>query len=190
MKTGLPVEKFIIAVNGNDAFPVYLKTGRYEKIDPSRNCLSSAMNVGHPSNLARLVALYNGVMDEKGIVHREADLVLMQKDIWSVSVDDQTTSETIKSCWEKYQVLLEPHGAVGWAGLQQYLSEHPVSEDQVCVSLETAHPAKFPEEIRQLLGVDPELPPGLAGIEEKTENYNMLPTNYAAFKDYLLSNFS
>lgn len=60
MKTGLPVEKFIIAVNGNDAFPVYLKTGRYEKIDPSRNCLSSAMNVGHPSNLARLVALYNG----------------------------------------------------------------------------------------------------------------------------------
>lgn len=190
MKTGLPVEKFIIAVNGNDAFPVYLKTGRYEKIDPSKNCLSSAMNVGHPSNLARLVALYNGMMDEKGVVHKEADLALMQKDIWSVSVDDQTTRDTIKSCWEKYHVLLEPHGAVGWAGLQQFLSQNPGSENQVCVSLETAHPAKFPEEIRQLLGVDPELPVSLSGIEEKAEKYDMLQTNYAAFKDFLLSNFN
>jgi threonine synthase len=190
MKTGLPVEKFVIAVNDNDAFPAYLNSGVYEKIDPSRNCLSSAMNVGHPSNLARLVALYGGIMDEKGTVHHQADLNLMKKDIWSTSVDDETTSRMIKECWDKYQVMLEPHGAVGWAGLQRFREQYPELNSTVAVSLETAHPAKFPEEINRLLGIDPELPPSLVGIEEKEETYETLATNYGAFKDYLLTGFS
>ena len=63
---GLPVEKFIISTNSNDEFPVYLKTGKYKTIVPSVNCISSAMNVGHPSNIARLITLYGGKMDEKG----------------------------------------------------------------------------------------------------------------------------
>ena len=63
---GLPIRRLVVPVNGNDEFPRFLATGRYEKIEPSHNCLSNAMNVGHPSNLARLVAVYGGEMDETG----------------------------------------------------------------------------------------------------------------------------
>ncbi|HRY33533.1 MAG TPA: threonine synthase [Bacteroidales bacterium] len=191
MKMGLPVERFIIAVNGNDEFPRYLESGVYEKIEPSRNCISSAMNVGHPSNLARLAALYRGVMDEKGNIRYQADLQTMRKELWSVSVSDQQTRDTIKSAWDSHRLLLEPHGAVGWAGLQEFLEYHPdLSAGQLCVSLETAHPAKFPEEINSLLGFNPELPPSLQGLEEKEEHCGNLPTDYPAFRDFLLENYS
>ena len=66
---GLPVKKIIASVNDNDAFPKFLASGHYEKISPSRNSVSNAMNVGHPSNLARLVAVYGGQMDETGKIH-------------------------------------------------------------------------------------------------------------------------
>ncbi len=190
MKMGLPVQKFVIAVNENDEFPKYLETGQYEKIEPSRNCISSAMNVGHPSNLARLIDLYGGRMDEKGILHKPADMETMRREIWTASVNDAQTRETIKKAWENHRLLLEPHGAVGWAGLQQYLRKQDSNtRDMLCVSLETAHPAKFPEEINRLLGFDPELPPALQGIEEKEEHYEKIPLEYGAFKEYLVSNY-
>ncbi|MHC1707053.1 MAG: threonine synthase [Bacteroidales bacterium] len=191
MKMGLPVEKFIIAVNENDEFPKYCNTGLYEKIEPSRNCISSAMNVGHPSNLARLIALYGGIMDEKGNIFRQADLDLLRKEIFPVSVTDSQTRETIKNTWNKYKVLLEPHGAVGWHGLQAFLetlSPADVSE-QLFISLETAHPAKFPEEINALLGFDPALPESLTGLEEKEESFLLLNPGYPAFKTFLTSNY-
>jgi len=188
MKMGLPVKRFLIAVNENDEFPCYLKTGDYRKVEPSRNCLSSAMNVGHPSNLARLVALYGGEMDEKGVISKQADLDLMRKEIYATSVTDEVTRQTIKETWENHNVLLEPHGAVGWAGLQRFLKEEGglLDKDQLFISLETAHPAKFPEEISRLLGFDPKLPPSLQGIEDKDENYGSMKNNYAAFKEYLI----
>ncbi|MCX6270410.1 MAG: threonine synthase [Bacteroidetes bacterium] len=192
MKMGLPVEKFVIAVNENDEFPVYLKTGEYNKIEPSRNCISSAMNVGHPSNLARLIALYGGIMDEKGMIHRQADLALMNRECWSTSVTDDQTRQTIREAWEQYNLLLEPHGSVGWTGLQAYLATlDPIKKaNALCVSLETAHPAKFPEEIKRLLGFDPALPPSLEGIEQKEEKYDHLETEYQAFKSFLLQNYN
>jgi threonine synthase len=191
MKMGLPVKKFIIAVNENDEFPVYLKTGEYRKVEPSRNCISSAMNVGHPSNLARLVALYGGVMDEKGFISRQADIPLMQKELYSVSISDEITKKSIGDTWEKHNVLLEPHGSVGWAGLQEFLENEGqnLHKDQLYISLETAHPAKFPEEINRLLGFDPVLPPSLQGIEEKQESYGSMKNEYAAFKEHLIINY-
>ncbi len=81
VKMGLPVKKFIIATNENDEFPEFLNTGIYKKIVPSKNCISSAMNVGHPSNLARLVALYGGVMDELGEISKMPDMDLMNQEI-------------------------------------------------------------------------------------------------------------
>ena len=191
MKMGLPVKRFIIAVNENDEFPEYLKTGDYRKVEPSRNCISSAMNVGHPSNLARLIALYGGQMDEKGNIILQADLDLMRKELYSVSIDDATTRQTIRDAWEKHNVLLEPHGAVGWAGLQRYLAEEGGSlhKDQLFISLETAHPAKFPEEITRLLGFDPEMPPSLQGLEEKEEKFEKMENDYTAFKEYLERNY-
>jgi len=190
MNMGLPVGKFVIAVNDNDEFPEYLNTGGYRKIEPSRNCISSAMNVGHPSNLARLVALYGGVMDEKGVLHKQADLQRMKEQIWSVSINDDETRQTITNAWKHHRLLLEPHGAVGWAGLLKYLLTSGDNFNETpCISLETAHPAKFPEEINTLLGFDPDLPYSLAGIEEKQEHFIQIPSEYQGFKDFLQKNY-
>ena len=190
MKMGLPIKKFIIATNENDEFPNYLKTDRYDLVVPSKNCISSAMNVGHPSNMSRLVALYGGVMNEKGEVLKAADMDLMRKELWSISIDDAHTKETIVDAWNKHELLLEPHGSVGWAGLHKYLEENGDDKNQLYVSLETAHPAKFPEEITRLLNIDPELPKSLEGIEEKEEQFDTIPTKYEDFKAYLLKNYS
>ncbi len=182
---GLPVNKFVISVNENDEFPIFLKTGNYKKIEPSRNCLSSAMNVGHPSNLARLVALYGGVMDEKGVISKSPDMSKMRHDFDAVTVSDKTTKEMIKLAYDRYKLLLEPHGAVGWKGLMDHVSENRVGKDQLCISLETAHPAKFPEAIVEILGFDPELPESLIGLESKTEIFDNLTGKYSDFKNYL-----
>ncbi|MDT8394440.1 MAG: threonine synthase [Bacteroidales bacterium] len=192
MKMGLPVKRFIIATNENDEFPNYLQSGNYNKIVPSKNCISSAMNVGHPSNLARLVALYNGMMDESGKIFRAADMDLMQRELWSTSISDELTRETIRQAWKDHRLLLEPHGAVGWAGLEEYCRKHKndCGPEQVCVSLETAHPAKFPEEINRLLKFDPELPPSLEGLEDKTESYDSIDNDYEAFKNYLTEHYN
>jgi len=189
MNMGLPVKKFVIATNANDVFPKYLASGKYEKIVPSRNCISSAMNVGHPSNMARLVALYGGAMDETGYISRNADMLKLKRDIFAVSVDDDQTRESIRQAWNTYKLLLEPHGAVGWKGLTSYLDSHPEDHTRLCVSLETAHPAKFPEEIVRILGFDPPLPDSLQSIENLDEKYDQLEATYSHFKDYLISRF-
>lgn len=190
-KMGLPVEKFIIATNENDEFPKFVNSGKYEKIVPSKNCISSAMNVGHPSNLARLVALYGGVMNEKGEISKQPDMGKMRDEIFSVSISDDETKATIKSAWEKYKLLLEPHGSVGWKGLEIFMDQHPEMNhaDKLCISLETAHPAKFPEQIREILNFDPDLPPSLEGLEELEEHFDRIENNYSAFKEYLKSNY-
>jgi threonine synthase len=190
MKMGLPVKKFIIATNENDEFPEYLQTGFYNKIEPSRNCISSAMNVGHPSNLSRLVDLYGGIMDDKGNILKPADMKLMQENIYSTSISDNLTRKTIRQTYENYGVLLEPHGSVAWAGLLDFQKFNPeIKEDTLCISLETAHPAKFPQEIMKILSIDPELPESLKGIEDKPENFEEIANNYPSFKKYLLERF-
>jgi len=192
MKMGLPVEKFIISVNENDEFPEYMKTGKYGKIEPSKNCISSAMNVGHPSNLSRLVALYGGVMDEKGNISKQADLELMNKEIFSDSITDEETRGTIKKAYDRHNVLLEPHGSVGWTGLHKFIDKEGenYSKDQLYISLETAHPAKFPEEINKILGIDPDLPKSLEGLEGKEEKFDHIENDYEAFKEYLEDRYS
>lgn len=191
MKMGLPVKKFVIATNGNDEFPRYLYSGIYQKVVPSRNCISSAMNVGHPSNLARLVALYGGVMDETGAIARDADMERMRDDLFAVSIDDDETRRTIAAAWKDHHMLLEPHGAVGWAGLMNYLDQSPEDNrpGQLCISLETAHPAKFPEEIRKITGIDPELPASLQGIDALPEHVNRIGSDYTSFRTYLHTGF-
>ena len=99
---GLPIRKLIVPVNDNDAFPRFLATGIYQKIVPSRNSLSNAMNVGHPSNLARLVAVYGGQMDETGKIHQTPDLAAMRRDLFSSSISDERTRETFREVWTKY----------------------------------------------------------------------------------------
>ena len=190
-RMGLPVKKFVIATNENDEFPKFVKTGKYEIIVPSRNCISSAMNVGHPSNIARLIALYDGIMDETGFIHKTPDMELIRKEIYSVSINDIETKKMIFDAFNDYKLLLEPHGSVGWAGLMRFLQENKEddSTEQLCISLETAHPAKFPEQIREILNFDPELPPSLEGIEDKKESFIKLENNYKVFKEYLKKHY-
>lgn len=188
-RMGLPVKRFIVATNANDEFPQLLKTGKYNKIEPSKNCLSSAMNVGHPSNLARLIELYGGNMDQNGVMHKQPDFEALRTDFFATSISDEATSKTIKSVYDRYNVVLEPHGSVGWAALEQYEQEVGLDKDQLIVCLETAHPAKFPESIRQIIGIDPALPVSLQGLEDKEETYDRGTVNYADFKKYLQDKF-
>ena len=183
LKMGLPVKKFVAATNENDEFPRFMQTGVYEPIRPSKNCISNAMNVGHPSNLARLFSLYGGQMDETGQVARQPDLSAMREEIYAVSISDEETRQTIREAYSQYKVLLEPHGAVGWAGLVRYLKEF--GDWSPAVSLETADPAKFPDEIVRLTGVNPSLPPAMASLDEKEENFLKMDGSYASLKDYL-----
>ena len=181
---GLPIKRLVVPVNGNDEFPRFLATGTYGKIEPSRACLSNAMNVGHPSNLARLVTLYGGQMDEGGSIHRAPDMVALRRDLFSTTVSDTQTRATIQQAWADHQLLLEPHGAVGWRGFLDYVELEPLNGVPAVV-LETAHPAKFPEEIEKILGFTPPVPPALAALDHLAEDYDRLAVDYGAFRDYL-----
>ncbi len=188
-RMGLPISNLVIATNSNDEFPVFMETGNYKIVAPSRNCISSAMNVGHPSNVSRLIALYGGIMDEKGAIHQAPDLAKMREDIYAVSISDPQTERTIVDVYQKDKVLLEPHGAVGWAGLQSFMAQNPTETNTLCISLETAHPAKFPEKILELLNIDPPLPPSLQNLEAKPEFYDYMNYDYHEFAKYLKDNY-
>lgn len=203
-KMGLPVMKFIAAVNENDEFPKFLETGKYTKIEPSKNCLSNAMNVGHPSNLARLIDLYGGLLDEAGNLKKTPDMRCLKQDIASVSINDKQTRETIMNVYRTHKIVLEPHGAVGWAGLLWYLDRQFKKDiknnnlssitkdysfnmnDVISISLETADPSKFPEIIREVINIDPPMPKHLADAQNKPETIFNLPVNYSEFKKFLL----
>ncbi len=187
-KMGLPVERFIVATNENDEVPEYLRTGSYKVIKPSRNCISSAMNVGHPSNMARVIALYDGMMDEKGIIHKAPDLKRLRSDLYAVGISDRLTRETIGNFYKKYRMILEPHGAVAWAGLEDFMNNSAITSSAAypCIVLETAHPAKFRDEIVGVLDIMPEVPSELNEIYHKSEDYITLENNYESFRDYLL----
>lgn len=182
----LPIYKFIAAVNENNEFSKFLETGIYKTISPSIVCPSTAMNVGHPSNLARLIYLYGGQMDEKGNIIKMPDMDRLRKDIFSVSISNSETMQTIKQVYEKHKIILEPHGAVGFAALQHYLSK--TKDNHLAISLETAHPAKFPDDIKELLNIDPELPKSMQQLENKKEHYSTLNNNYKEFKNFLFDN--
>ncbi|MGA9777034.1 MAG: threonine synthase [Limisphaerales bacterium] len=182
---GLPAKKLIVPVNDNDAFPRFLASGHYEKVVPSRNSLSNAMNVGHPSNLARLVAIYGGQMDETGKIHKQPDLVVMRRDLFSSSVSDERTRAAIRDFWTKYQLLLEPHGAVAWQGFLDWLAVEPLGATPAVI-IETANPAKFPEEVEKVVGWPPDVPPAMAAAINMPEDFDRLDADYEKFKAYLI----
>ncbi len=186
---GLPVQKFVVATNANDEVPVFFQTEQYRKIEPSIVCLSNAMNVGHPSNLARLVDLYGGHLDEKGVLHRVPDMAAIRRDFYGVSISDDATRDTIGRVFRETGVMLEPHGAVGWAGLERFFESHPELADCPALSLETAHPAKFPDEVIRLTGTAPTLPDALKGLDALAERYDHMAVDYAAFKQILLEKY-
>ncbi|MHA2006803.1 MAG: threonine synthase [Promethearchaeota archaeon] len=183
---GLPVRKFISAVNENDEFPRFLETGIYKKVEPSKKCLSNAMNVGHPSNLARLIDLYNGQIDEVGIMHKNPDIEKIRRDLVSYSISDNITIKTITSFYSKYHKIIEPHGAVGWACLDIYRKKYLEDNEFKSITFETADPAKFPDEIYSILNIYPEAPESIKILKEKKEFPNPVEVaNYQDFKSFI-----
>ncbi|MHA1914144.1 MAG: threonine synthase [Promethearchaeota archaeon] len=188
-KMGLPVIKFISAVNENDEFPQYLKTGIYTKVEPSKKCISNAMNVGHPSNLARVIDLYGGQINESGIVTKEPNLQTMRHDIISYSINDDLTRKTIEDFHNKYKNFIEPHGAVGWASLKLFRQSHSEYDKYKAICFETADPAKFPDEFTSLTNKNPQIPTSLSLLHTRKEYLNSVEIhNYQGFKIYLENN--
>jgi threonine synthase len=183
---GLPVSRFVIASNSNNEVPEYLRTGIYRIISPSLNCISSAMNVGHPSNLARIIALYGGIMNEKGEILSQPEFDRMKNDFFGISISDDATRETMAAFFKRYNKVIEPHGAVAWKGLEIF-QEDINDNRKLAISLETAHPAKFPAEFAQIPGINIKMPVSLSGLEEKKEDFIKIENNYSGLKKYLLS---
>jgi threonine synthase len=143
------------------------------------------MNVGHPSNLSRIIAIYGGIMDEKGAIIKEPDMERMCRDLFGVSVSNEGTRESIAEAYKKYKTILEPHGAIAWRGINEYLKSRKPG-NQLFISLETAHPAKFPEELQRILKISPPLPTSMEMLEEKEENYMTIENNYRKLKEFIL----
>jgi threonine synthase len=143
------------------------------------------MNVGHASNLARLLAVYGGQMDETGKIHKAPDLAAMRRDLSSSSVSDERTRQALRHAWTKHRLLVEPHGAVAWQGFLDWLAVEP-RDGAPAVLLETAHPAKFPEEIEKNLGFTPDVPPALIAAEKLPEDYDRMEPDYEKFRSYLV----
>ena len=165
---GLPIEKIICGVNENDEFPQFLDTDVYV-VKPSRKSPSSAMIVSNPSNFARLIDFYGGhVYDE-----RDATGKVTGKVLWtccrilmqcagtsgpSVSLIPTITSP-MEEVYNRYGVMMEPHGAVGWRALDTFFKGR---HDRLAVIYETADPGKFPDEVKTAVGVIPNVPERIA----------------------------
>jgi len=183
---GLPVRRFIAAVNENNSFSRYLETGVYKKISPSKKCVSNAMNVGHPSNFARIIDLYKGQIDESGEMLKNPDLNQLRENIVSYSITDELTKKTIVNFYNEYNKIIEPHGAVGWASLKIYRNKYLADDKYKIICFETADPAKFPDEIISLINITPTTPTSLRIIQNKREIQNSIEVkNYHDFKLFI-----
>lgn len=182
-RMGLPVKKLILAVNENDEFPKFLDGGEYETINPSRACLSNAMNVGNPSNLARYFELYGGTVDRDGIVHSAPDLPAMRENLYSVSITDEMTINIIKSVYSDFNTILEPHGSVGVAGLEQYRKQTGDNSNAIC--FETAHPGKFPEVVEKALNINIRKPDCLTNFKKQKQLSIEISNSYGELKKVL-----
>lgn len=172
---GLKVYKFIAAVNANDTFPKYLQTGEFIP-KPSVKTLSNAMDVGNPSNLGRVFDLY------------ENNVKIVRRHIDSDSYSDNQTTGTIKQVYKSYGYILDPHGAVGYSALLEFLAEE--QKDLNAVVFETAHPAKFKDIVDQVLSINLPVPKQLQKFTDREKKTITLPAEYQSFKEFLLNNFS
>jgi threonine synthase len=180
---GLPLKKIVIGVNENREFPDFLETGIY-RVMPSIWSPSTAMIVSNPSNFARLVEYYGGHVYDKrdkgsgrvttpGIVTRMPDLEAMKRDIFSISVSNEEHYKTIKRVYKKLDLMLEPHGAVGWRALEEY---NDGNHAEPAVVYETADPGKFPDDIHRALGFTPDIPKGILNQQYLQERTYQLDT--------------
>lgn len=167
---GLPVEQFVAATNQNDVVPVYLKEGEYCP-RPSVATISNAMDVGAPSNFARMESIFGSEWER------------MRSRIAGFAYDDEMTRDTIRRVKAETGYTLEPHGAVGWMAAEAWRKDHPEAHTVV---LETAHPSKFLDVMEEELGKSAiEIPERLACLADREKVAIQLGTDESAFQDWL-----
>lgn len=167
-RMGLPVERFIAANNKNDIFYQYLKTGEY-KPRPSVATIANAMDVGDPSNFARILDLYEGNHDA------------IASEISGETYTDEQIRETVQKTYEETGYLLDPHGACGYRALAEDLKP-----GENGVFLETAHPAKFLQTVEGIIGKEVKIPEKLQAFMRGTKQSVPMSKDFASFKAYLL----
>jgi len=174
---GLPVKRFIAANNANDVFYNYLQTGRYEP-KPSKQTLANAMDVGDPSNFARIINLYskNGELTAEETHRRITSLIS------GATYTDDQIRETMRRCYRETGYILDPHGACGYRALEEQLQP-----GEVGIFCETAHPAKFKEKVDEILGIDLPIPERLQAFMQGEKQSIAMPNDFAEFKSFLLA---
>jgi threonine synthase len=168
-RMGLPVKRFIAANNRNDIFYQYLQTAKYNP-RPSVATIANAMDVGDPSNFARVLALYEN--------SHEA----ICTEISGATYNDEQIRETVKVAYQETGYLLDPHGACGYRALEEGLQENEVG-----VFLETAHPAKFLETVESIIGDKVEIPVKLQEFMKGTKQSIPMAKDFESFKEYLMN---
>jgi len=174
---GLPVKRFIAANNANDVFYKYLQTGQYEP-KPSIQTLANAMDVGDPSNFARILNLYS----QNGKLSPEETHQAITSLISGATYSDEQIADTMRQCYHDTGYVLDPHGACGYRALKEQLQP-----GEVGVFCETAHPAKFKEKVDQILGTDIEIPARLRAFMEGEKQNVALSKDFADFKSFLMA---
>ena len=165
---GLPVKRFIAANNANDIFYKYLQTGKYEP-KPSVQTLANAMDVGDPSNFARIYDLY-------GKSHERIAALVS-----GATYTDEQIKDTMRRCYQETGYTLDPHGACGYQALADGLQP-----GEVGVFCETAHPAKFKEKVDEILGIDVPIPDRLAAFMKGQKLSVPMTKDFADFKAFLM----
>lgn len=168
-RLGLPAGHFVAATNANSVVPDYLHRGVFRP-RPSIRTLSNAMDVGNPSNFARMLDLFGNDWDA------------MKAQISGYSFSDGETRAGMAELYSRYQYVMDPHGAVAYQALQAYLADHPA---QGGIILETAHPAKFLEVVEPVLDLQVDIPERLARLAEAPKSAISMESTYAAFRSYL-----
>ena len=174
MMMGLPVYKFIAALNINSVFLDYLKTGIFEARKSIRT-ISNAMDVGNPSNFFRIKSIFNES-------HKE-----IKDKIFAASFSDEQTKAAIKEVFSKYNYILDPHGAVGYLALKEFLKVDK-AESINSIILETAHPAKFLDDVQDILKMKIEMPERLKHSLELEKKSIRLSNGFEEFKSFLMKN--
>jgi threonine synthase len=172
-RMGLPIKRFIAANNRNDVFLDYLNTGKYSP-RPSISTLANAMDVGDPSNFARILDLYR----ENADVHQA-----ICKDITGFRYTDEQIAETMRTVYRETGYVLDPHGACGY----QALVDSPLQPGETGVFLETAHPAKFKETVDRILDINLAIPDKLQAFMKGKKQSIELKKDFTGFKQYLLA---
>jgi threonine synthase len=168
---GLPIDHFIAATNINDTVPQFLTTGEYQP-KPSEATLSNAMDVGDPSNFIRIQKLYNN------------DFFKLKKAVSGYSYTDADTLKALKSIYKNTGYIADPHGAVGYLGLKEFLENNP--EEYSGLFLETAHPIKFSKSVESAIKTQLKVPEKLKALLER-EKTSLPIKDYNELKSYLLN---